>query len=130
MAKAKKVEFGIEITKPWSKEMYNHNDKIADEVREWVTFKWQTAYEDAEHEFINNLEEDQIGLEFNESDWSNANDEMIEIQKAVTCYGLAHMEIYDVTEEVESTLEDAAYWRLSQIVEELEIELEEGFIGL
>ena len=26
MAKAKKVEFGIEITKPWSKEMYAHND--------------------------------------------------------------------------------------------------------
>ena len=28
MAKAKKVEFGIEITKPWSKEMYAHNDEV------------------------------------------------------------------------------------------------------
>ena len=33
MKKAKRVEFGIEITKPWSAEMYNHNEQVADEVR-------------------------------------------------------------------------------------------------
>ena len=28
MAKSKKIMYGIEITKPWSKEMYAHNDII------------------------------------------------------------------------------------------------------
>ena len=28
--KQPKVEYGIEITKPWSKEMYDHNDKISE----------------------------------------------------------------------------------------------------
>jgi len=26
----KNMKYGIEITKPWSKEMYDHNDKVAD----------------------------------------------------------------------------------------------------
>ena len=31
----KKIEskYGIEITKPWSKEMYDHNEKVAEEMR-------------------------------------------------------------------------------------------------
>ena len=24
------IKYGIKITKPWSKEMYDHNDKVAD----------------------------------------------------------------------------------------------------
>ena len=27
-------KYGIEITKPWSKEMYAHNDEVANEVRD------------------------------------------------------------------------------------------------
>ena len=26
----KNMKYGIEITKPWSKEMYDHNDKVAE----------------------------------------------------------------------------------------------------
>jgi len=28
--KIKNMKYGIEITKPWSKEMYDHNDKVAE----------------------------------------------------------------------------------------------------
>ena len=31
--KQPKVEYGIEITKPWSNEMYDHNDKISEIVK-------------------------------------------------------------------------------------------------
>ena len=34
------------------------------------------------------------------------------------------------TEEVEDTLDDAPFYRLKEIAEELELELEEEFIGL
>jgi hypothetical protein len=33
MKKEKKVVYGIEITKPWSAEMYDHNEAVADVVR-------------------------------------------------------------------------------------------------
>jgi hypothetical protein len=37
MKKAAKVEYGIEIVKPWSSAMYDHNDAVADVVREQLT---------------------------------------------------------------------------------------------
>ena len=30
MKREKKVEFGIEIVKPWSREMYDHNAEVAE----------------------------------------------------------------------------------------------------
>ena len=131
MAKAKKVEYGIEITKPWSKEMYNHNDKVADEVRDEVWERWAAAYKEAEAEFKSYLEEDQIGLEFADSEFTNANQEMKDIQSAVTMYRFGSgFDIRRVEEEIMNELECIAYYRLKEIVEELEIELVEGFIGL
>ncbi len=41
MKKAAKVEFGITITKPWSKEMYDHNEMVADVVRQQVSAMWE-----------------------------------------------------------------------------------------
>ncbi len=51
MKKAPKVKYGIEIVKPWSKEMYSHNDKVADEIRDIVEKKWKDAYKAAEAEY-------------------------------------------------------------------------------
>ena len=36
MKKEAKVEYGIQIVKPWSTEMYNHNELVADLVRNEV----------------------------------------------------------------------------------------------
>ena len=36
MSKAKKspkIQYGIEITKPWSREMYDHNDIVSEEMK-------------------------------------------------------------------------------------------------
>ena len=131
MKKSPKIEYGIEIVKPWSKEMYNHNDKVADEVRGIIEQQWKDAYAEAEKDFEENLEEDQEGMLFSESPWENSNQTMMDIQKAVTVVGYGSgYDVKDVDCDVIDELEVAAYWRLKEIAEELDIELEKGFIGL
>ena len=38
------VKYGIAITKPWSKEMYEHNDKVASEMKENIFQALNEAY--------------------------------------------------------------------------------------
>ena len=43
MRKSKKspeIKYGIEITKPWSKEMYDHNEKVASEMKANLMHHW------------------------------------------------------------------------------------------
>ena len=131
MKKAPKIKYGIEIVKPWSKEMYNHNDKVADEIRDEVWERWAAAYKDAELDFEENLEEDQEGMLFSESPWDNSNQVMMDIQDAVTVMGYGSgYDVKDVKNDVIDELEAAAYWRLKEIAEDLKIELTCQFIGL
>ena len=44
-------KYNIAITKPWSKEMYAHNDEVLREVVEEVKSKWLVAYHDLENEY-------------------------------------------------------------------------------
>ena len=121
MKKEKKVEFGIEIVKPWSKAMYDHNDMVAEAVKVKVFEIWTDAYVSA------------VSEEFtSESDWLNeATPEMIRIQKAVTCYGFGSgYDVAKVSSIVKEELEDAPYYRLKEIAEELELDLKVGFVGL
>ena len=125
------MKYGIKITKPWSKEMYAHNEEVKETVVNEVRDRWEIAYQEAEQDFLDNLEEDQQGMLFEDGDWSNANQVMQEIQEAVTIVNFGSgFEVKDVTEEVEDTLDDAPFYRLKEIAEELELELEEEFIGL
>ena len=132
MAKAKKVEFGIEITKPWSKEMYAHNDEVRDVVVGMITKMWRdematlrTAWEEemADEEF-------DYTPDFEEAEWSHFDEGILsDIQTAVTCYGFLNYSVVDVEEQVLNDLETAAYWRLNEMVEELDLKLEKGFVG-
>jgi uncharacterized protein YwgA len=125
------MKYGIKITKPWSKEMYAHNEEVKETVINEVRDRWEIAYQEAEQHFLDDLEEDQQGMLFEDSDWNNANQTMQEIQEAVTIVNFATgFEVKDVTEEVEDTLDNAPFYRLKEIAEELELELEEEFIGL
>ena len=125
------MKYGIKITKPWSKEMYAHNEEVKETVVNEVRDRWEIAYQEAEQHFLDNLEEDQQGMLFEDGDWLNANQTMQEIQEAVTIINYATgFDVKEVTEEVEDTLDDAPFYRLKEIVEELELELEEEFIGL
>jgi len=41
MPKVIDKKYGIEITKPFSKEMYDHNDKVADEMKKNILNSWE-----------------------------------------------------------------------------------------
>ena len=122
MKKAKKIQYGIEIVKPWSKAMYNHNEAVAQVVYEMVLNMWEAA--------INEFQED-MGEEFmTDVDWSEAPDELKAIQKAVTCYGFGSgYDVAKVSSIVEQELEDAPLYRLNEIAEELKLDLKVGFVG-
>jgi len=124
MKKEAKVEYGITITKPWSKEMYAHNEEVARVVVDEVNSLWQAAMIDCATDFDD--PEDMLDAEFKDQ----ATPEMKRIQCAVTCYGFGFgYTVHDVSVIVEEELESAASFRLKEIAEELEIELEKGFIG-
>ena len=123
MTKAKKVEFGITITKPWSKKMYAHNELVADVVRNEVEARWIAALMEFQKEFDGNDE-------MLECEFTNASDELKRIQKAITCYGFGFgYDVSQVAERVMQELEDAPLYRLKDIAEELGLELEKGFVG-
>ena len=128
MKKEAKVEYGITITKPWSREMYDHNDEVAENVKSTLDVMWRAAVDRCEDSIYDIDEEDD--REFLDLDWSNASAEMVEIQTAVTCYKFGSgYSIYDVMEQIEMELDRSASFRLKEIAEELDIVLEKGFIG-
>ncbi len=124
MKKEAKVEYGITITKPWSKEMYDHNEEVARIVVDEVNSQWQEAMNNLASEF--NDPEDMLEAQFE----YQATPEMKRIQRAVTCYGFGFgYTVLDVSVLVEEELERSASFRLKEMAEELDIELEKGFIG-
>lgn len=50
MSKEKLIEIvdGIRVTKPWNKSMYDHNDKVAYEMKENILYEINAAYKDEE----------------------------------------------------------------------------------
>ena len=123
MTKAKKVEFGITITKPWSKEMYNHNEEVADVVR----FEVKELLDAALCNFLEDFDLTEDALEL---PWDEASGDLVGIQTAVTCYGFGFgYTVESVLDKVEQELEDAPLYRLKDIAEELGLHLEKGFVG-
>jgi len=133
MKKAPKIEYGIEIVKPWSKEMYDHNFKVADEVRNIVKKKWEDEYKTAEAKYDAEYEDEDFTPEgFEYAEWqANANIAMMDLHEAVIVVGYGSgFEMHQVDEDFHNELETAAYWRMKEIAEELDIKLDKGFIGL
>ena len=126
MKKEARVEFGITITRPWSKEMYDHNEDVAEIVKEKVHQMWVDALKEAIEDY---RDEDELGNLYCEMDWGQASDEMTRIQKAITYYSYCNQSIEEVADEVEETLENMPLFQLKELVEELDIKLDKGFIG-
>jgi len=123
MKKEKKVVYGIEIVKPWSQAMYDHNDEVAEVVR----FKVKELLDAALCNFLEDfdLTEDALALP-----WDEASGDLVDIQTAVTCYGFGSgYTVERVIGQVERELEDAPLYRLKDIAEELGLHLEKGFVG-
>lgn len=132
MAKAKKVEFGIEITKPWSKEMYAHNDEVRDVVVGIITKMWRDEMADVRTAWEEEMADEEFDYtpDFEEAEWDHFDEGILsDIQSAVTGYGFMNYSVVDVEEQVMNELETAAYWRLNEMVEELDLKLEKGFVG-
>jgi hypothetical protein len=124
MKKEKKVVYGIEITKPWSSEMYAHNEEVAEVVREEVLAMWNASLKGDAHAYGVDLES------FEEFDWDQASGATRNIQTAITCYGFGFgYTIGRVAARVEQELENAPLYRLNQIAKDLGLELEKEFIG-
>jgi hypothetical protein len=126
MKKEARVEFGITITKPWSKEMYAHNEELAEIVKEKVHQMWVDALKEAIEDY---RDEDELGNLYCEMDWGQASNEMWRIQKAITYHSYCNQSIEEVADEVEETLENMPLFQLKELVEELDIKLDKGFIG-
>jgi len=124
MKKEIKTQYGIQIVKPWSKEMYDHNEMVAEAVRILVTQRWENAL---------NKFQDELGEEFmSDTDWVVlATAELKEIQRAITVYSFGYgYDVARVSRIVEEELEDAPLYRLKEIAEDLELPLKVGFVGL
>ena len=130
MAKAKKVEFGIEITKPWSKEMYDHNDEVQEVVVGIITKMWRDEMADVRTAWEEEMADEEFEPDFEEAEWSHFNEGILsDIQTAVTCHGFLNYSVVDVEQIVLDELETAPYYRLNEMVEELDLKLEKGFVG-
>jgi len=138
MKKAKEMKYGIEITKPWSKEMYAHNEKVAENVKTQILNKWNEAMEQAKLEYDENtceIEAEENGYEiepFLEREYTDVQtEELRNIQKDVTLYGFGMgYSMNNIDEEVKNELECAASYRLKEMAEDMGLELEYEFIGL
>jgi len=123
MTKAKKTpqfKYGIEITKPHSKEMYDHNDVVAEVLKLNIQSAWDNAFKLAEVDFISYLEEDQEGMLFTDSDWSNANQVMQDLSKGITVTGYGGgFTIQDVQDDFDRDLECMENWQLHETYAEL-----------
>jgi hypothetical protein len=137
MTKAKKTQYGIEITKPWSKEMYAHNEEVMEVAKQQIFKMWMEAYDEAEEGYEKEMQTEVGGISdvhyeaFGDMEWGRGKTELLEeIQRAVTCYGFGSgYEMVEVCDRVLLDLEDAPFYRVNEMVEELGIELEKGFVG-
>jgi hypothetical protein len=123
MKKEKKVVYGIEIVKPWSQEMYDHNEQIAEVVREKVLGMWNEAMAEFQDQYAESFMSD---IEWH----ANTYESLRNIQLAVTVYAFGYgYDVAAVETIVLQELEDAPFYRLVDIVDDLDIELEKGFVG-
>jgi len=128
----KVIKYGIPITKPWSKEMYAHNDEVLKEVVEEVKDRWLHAYHDSENVYEADADIEDYDPEFMDSEFNyTANAVMLDIQEAVTVTGYgAGYTVYDVEKDVQQELEAMPYWRAKEVAEDLSLCLTKNFIGL
>jgi len=113
MKKEAKVEYGIQIVKPWSKAMYDHNDEVAEVVREQLT------------ETLEAFRADRLPDEESEQ-----NDHLQQFgSKVVGHRGWIGFTNERIMDQIEREIEDAPYYRLKDIAEDLGLELEKGFVG-
>ena len=103
MKKEPKVKYGIEITKPFSKEMYNHNDEIAKEMKINVTNEIYDAYKRAK------------GLIAASGGMDQGEKDLRSLVEAFSGYHYGEgYELLDVRDQGIEALNDCANWQLHE----------------
>ena len=103
-------KYGIELTKPFSKEMYNHNDKVVTIMKGSILSAWSKLIEEC-------LNDDRYFMdrEWNEDDLKVECPKLVKLQKAVCYSGYGGgYSIEDVNEEFQQELENMAPYQLDQ----------------
>ncbi len=127
MRKAKKlpeIKYGIEITKPWNSEMYDHNNKVAEEMKANLLHHWKLLISGC----INNdrffLDRDWDENEIKDTSSKGYNcPELIKIQKAVCWSGYGDgYSVQDVCDEFESELDTMQNYQLHEEYSHLSFE--------
>lgn len=126
MKKVAKIKYGITIVKPWSKEMYDHNDKVIEVAKTQLVSMWNDMVNPMLSDYL-----DGDDLTIDDLDWvSVSTDTLQQFQKAVTCYSFGFgYSLQSVQEEVLETIQGGSYHSINRIFDELNIPLEPGFIG-
>ena len=103
-------KYGIELTKPFSKEMYNHNDKVVTIMKGSILSAWSKLIEEC-------LNDDRYFMdrEWNEDDLKVECPKLVKLQKAVCYSGYGGgYSIEDVNVEFQRELEYMPNWQLHQ----------------
>jgi len=107
--KSPKVQYGIEITKPWSKEMYDHNDIVSDEMKKNIIKKWDKLIKD-------------MGDINMETPWTVFQEytDIVKLQRGVCYSGFGSgFTLGDVDEEFRKEVELAENWRMHDLYSEM-----------
>ena len=108
--KSPEIKYGIEITKPHSKEMYDHNEMVAEEMKNALLTRWISL--------IAKLEEDDRYLmdrDWNEDDLKAECPELVKLQKGVCYSGYGEgYSVQDVQDEFKKELDTMANWQLHE----------------
>ena len=125
-SKSNPIHFGIEVTKPHSKDMYNHNDKVAKEMKANLFHAFNLLINQFFHDDLSDLawDEDELKVEC---------PELVKLQRGVcySGYGMGYT-IDMVNEEFIKELDTMANWQLHEdydylvqqnLVSELEVQM-------
>ena len=98
MKKKNEIKYGIEITKPHSKDMYSHNDMVAKEMKFNIRDAWANEV-----------------IKFNATDEWPAEGKIVDIQKGVCAVGYGEgYTIEEVQKDFLQELDNMANWQLHE----------------
>ena len=106
--------YGIEITKPFSKEMYDHNDMVAKEMRTNIFTKWNLLIDKCieEDKFFMDRDWDEDEIKDTSKNGYNC-PELVKLQRGVCYSGYGEgYTIQDVCDEFKSEVDSMQNWQL------------------
>jgi len=108
--KSPKVQYGIEITKPWNSEMYDHNEKVAEEMKSNLMHHWNLL--------IDKLMDDDRYLmdrDWDEDDIKAECPELVKLQRGVCYAGFGGgYSVQDVCDEFKRELDSMQNYQLHE----------------